>query len=199
MAERAEVVIDFAEYPAGAREVLHDAEGTLPTPEIIAFEVAGPRAPDDPSLPDRLVPFERLRPERSMRTRRFDFVNDLELAFNFPPVSWDINGKEFDPARIDAAPRLGDVEIWHLAHPDSIFPGLSIHPAHIHLVHFQVLERNGKPPPAHETGWKDTIRLEKGDSVKVIARFAPYRGRFVLHCHNLGHEDHHMMARFDVV
>ena len=199
MAERSEIVIDFAAYEPGAQEVLHDAEGTLPTSEIMAFEVTGPRPTGDPPLPERLVSFERLRPADAARTRRFDLVNDLELAFNFPPVSWDINGKSFGPDRIDAAPRLGTSEIWHLTHPRSIFPGLSIHPTHIHLVHFQVLERNGAAPPPHETGWKDTVRLAKGDEVKVIARFGPYPGRYVLHCHNLGHEDHHMMARFDVV
>ena len=51
----------------------------------------------------------------------------------------------------------------------------------------------------HELGWKDTVRLEQGDDVRVIARFEGYRGRYVLHCHNLGHEDHSMMARFDVL
>jgi spore coat protein A, manganese oxidase len=26
-----------------------------------------------------------------------------------------------------------------------------------------------------------------------------YRGRYLLHCHNLEHEDHSMMARIDVI
>jgi FtsP/CotA-like multicopper oxidase with cupredoxin domain len=69
----------------------------------------------------------------------------------------------------------------------------------VHLVNFQVLERNGHPPPPHERGWKDTVAVGKGERVKVIARFDGYKGRYVLHCHNLEHEDHSMMARFDVV
>ncbi len=51
----------------------------------------------------------------------------------------------------------------------------------------------------HEGGWKDTAALEFDQSVTVIMRFDGYRGRYLLHCHNLEHEDHDMMARFDVV
>jgi spore coat protein A len=66
-------------------------------------------------------------------------------------------------------------------------------------VNFQVIERDGAPPPLHEAGWKDTVAVAKGHYVKVIARFGGYRGRYLVHCHNLEHEDHAMMARFDVV
>ena len=51
----------------------------------------------------------------------------------------------------------------------------------------------------HETGWKDTVAVDKDEQVSVIAKFDGYRGRYLLHCHNLEHEDHSMMARFDVV
>ncbi|MGE5098701.1 MAG: multicopper oxidase domain-containing protein [Deltaproteobacteria bacterium] len=64
---------------------------------------------------------------------------------------------------------------------------------------FQILERNGRPPLAHERGWKDTVALEKGDDVRIAMRFDGFRGRDLIHCHNLEHEDHSMMARFDVV
>jgi spore coat protein A, manganese oxidase len=30
-------------------------------------------------------------------------------------------------------------------------------------------------------------------------KFENYRGRYLIHCHNLEHEDHSMMARFDVI
>jgi FtsP/CotA-like multicopper oxidase with cupredoxin domain len=33
----------------------------------------------------------------------------------------------------------------------------------------------------------------------VLAKFAGHRGRYMLHCHNLEHEDMAMMANFDVV
>jgi len=70
---------------------------------------------------------------------------------------------------------------------------------HMHLVKFQILERNGAPPALYERGWKDTVRVGPHEDVRVIARFTGYRGKYVLHCHNLEHEDHAMMSRFDVV
>jgi FtsP/CotA-like multicopper oxidase with cupredoxin domain len=50
-----------------------------------------------------------------------------------------------------------------------------------------------------ERGWKDTVSVDKGEEVKLIMKFDGYRGRYLMHCHNLEHEDHSMMARFDVV
>jgi len=74
-----------------------------------------------------------------------------------------------------------------------------MHPPHIHLVNFQILDRNGQAPRDCERGWKDTLRLDSGDDVRVIMRFDRYRGRYLMHCHNLEREDHDMMMRFDVV
>jgi spore coat protein A len=60
-------------------------------------------------------------------------------------------------------------------------------------------DRNGQAPHEHERGWKDTLRLDSGDNVSVIMRFGSYKGRYLMHCHNLEHEDSDMMMRFDVV
>jgi spore coat protein A len=68
----------------------------------------------------------------------------------------------------------------------------------MHLVHFQVLSRNGRDPRAQDVGWKDTVDLAPGEEARVIARFDGYRGKYVFHCHNLEHEDM-MMANFEVV
>lgn len=57
---------------------------------------------------------------------------------------------------------------------------------------------NGRPPRPFERGWKDTVAVPPGEEVRVIARFDGYRGRYLMHCHNLEHEDHEMMARYDV-
>lgn len=74
-----------------------------------------------------------------------------------------------------------------------------IHPVHLHLVRFQIVARNGGPPHAHEAGWKDTVAIAPGEDVCIAARFEGHRGRYLIHCHNLEHEDHDMMARYDVV
>lgn len=44
-------------------------------------------------------------------------------------------------------------------------------------------------------GW----RLDPGEHVDVAARFTDYPGLVVLHCHKWDHEDHGVMAQFEVV
>ena len=136
-------------------------------------------------------------PAHAVQTRRFIFKGSD--AFDLPPLAWTINGKRFDPDKPMAEPRHGDVEIWHLVNRKAYFVLGLLHPVHIHLAPFQVLDRNGQSPGPHEAGWKDTIALERGEEARVAIRFDSYRGRYLLHCHNLEHEDHAMMARFDVV
>ena len=63
----------------------------------------------------------------------------------------------------------------------------------------EVLSRDGAPPAPYERGWKDTVFVGEGSVVRIAARFAPHAGVYVLHCHNLVHEDHSMMTQFEVV
>jgi spore coat protein A len=66
------------------------------------------------------------------------------------------------------------------------------------LVHFRILNHGGRPG-VFDSGWKDTIDLAPGEGASILVRFEGYRGRYVLHCHNLEHEDMRMMANFEVV
>ena len=100
---------------------------------------------------------------------------------------WTINGKPFHPAGSLADTRLGEVEIWR-------FVTDVHHPVHVHLDPFQVLRRNGKAPGPFDAGWKDTVDVRPAEVVDVAVRFADYTGTFVMHCHNLEHEDMAMMA-----
>jgi spore coat protein A len=105
---------------------------------------------------------------------------------------WTINGHAFDPGRADARPRLGAVEKWQLTSDLS-------HPVHLHLARFQVVSRGGHGPGPYDAGWKDTVALHSNETVTILARFDGYRGRYVMHCHNLEHEDMAMMANVQVV
>ena len=197
MAERVEVVIDFSAYAAGDSVVLRNTEKQGPLGEIMRFDITGPAVSDHGQLPDHLSVIENLRPDAAVRTRTFTFGPRPELKDHFPPIYWAINGNRFDPERAQAESRLGDVEIWRFVYEKSPFK--QTHPPHVHLVNFQILDRNGRAPGDHERGWKDTLRLDSGDDVRVIMRFDGYRGRYLMHCHNLEHEDYDMMMRFDVV
>lgn len=46
--------------------------------------------------------------------------------------------------------------------------------------------------------YKDTVRVNPGEVVEIIATFEGYCGRYVYHCHLLEHEDHDMMRQFVV-
>ena len=104
-----------------------------------------------------------------------------------------------DPGRVDAAPALGRVEIWHL---ESSSGGWA-HPVHIHFEEGQILTKDGQEPPIWEK-WarKDVYRLgTMSDSAKYIEiaiRFREFAGTYMEHCHNTQHEDHAMLLRWDI-
>jgi len=184
-AERFDVIIDFAQCKVGERAVLRNLEGHGRTSEIMCFDVT--RTESDPStIPEELSStFEELRPDMAVMTRSFRF------SYGGMEAGWLINGKPFDPNRIDAQPRLDSVELWHL-HSDRS------HPLHLHLAQFQVASHAGTKRSS-DVGWKDTISMNSGETASILVRFSGHRGRYVFHCHNLEHEDMAMMANFEVI
>jgi spore coat protein A len=123
-----------------------------------------------------------------VRSRRFVFGGAPTL--DLPPgVRWVINGEPFDQHRVDAAPGLGDVEVWRFVNR-AFAQHTMVHPVHTHLAPFQALTRNGRAPLRQEGGWKDTVAVDDGEEVEVIVRWSGHKGRYLLHCHNLEHEDH---------
>jgi FtsP/CotA-like multicopper oxidase with cupredoxin domain len=139
---------------------------------------------DDTRVPARLADLRTLAAAEAVAERQFDF--------RLGGGRWTINNQPYDPAGSLAAPRLGTVELWR-------FTSDFHHPVHVHLGHFQVWSRNGRSPEPWESGWKDTVDVRPYEAVEVLVKFAGYRGRYMVHCHNLEHEDMAMMANFDVV
>jgi spore coat protein A len=62
-----------------------------------------------------------------------------------------------------------------------------------------VLRRGSGGPGPSDAGWKDTLDLRPAEVVEVAVRFTEHAGRYVLHCHNLEHEDMAMMATIRTV
>ncbi|MFW6205443.1 MAG: multicopper oxidase family protein [Actinomycetota bacterium] len=98
-----------------------------------------------------------------------------------------IDGREFDPDRVDTEVRLGAVEEWVLRNPSPMD-----HPFHLHVWPFQVLDQGDGPVPEPE--WRDVINIPAGGEVLIRVRFADFGGRTVYHCHILDHEDLGMMG-----
>jgi bilirubin oxidase len=118
---------------------------------------------------------------------------DVTKSFTFSRIGdeWLIDGVGWADIehRILTRPKLGEDEIWELIHGG----GNASHPIHIHLVDFQVLSRTGgrnEVLPYEAAGMKDVIWIAPGETLKVVARYAPWPGVYMFHCHNLVHEDH---------
>lgn len=183
-AERFDVVVDFSRYGLGDEVTLKNVRGEGRTGEIMRFAVTR-REKEESAVPGRLAPDLGFPdPGEARITRRMSFIAGVLGGMS------TINGRVFDPERIDADPRLGSTEVWEISADPS-------HPVHLHLVHFKVLSRDGGPPGPYDAGWKDTVFME-GGTARVAARFDGWRGKYVFHCHNLEHEDMMMMANFEV-
>jgi spore coat protein A len=183
-AERFDVVVDFGTYPVGTHVTLINRFGMGSTAQVMRFVVAR-TAVDDSTVPAKLVSREPLTaPAAVSRTVKFSRGgNDFD--------TWTINGRKFDPDRVDARVGLGTTERW-------LIKSNAHHPVHLHLGHFQVLARNGGRPRPSDAGWKDTVDVVPEEEVEIGIRFTGYRGRYVFHCHNLEHEDMAMMANLEV-
>jgi len=141
----------------------------------------------------------------------------LILGFSMMPMRWTINGLTYDLSSIPIKVERESVEIWELTSE-----GMP-HSFHIHGGLFQVLERLNSPPQVRELaidekgrlpadlGWKDTITVWPNEIVKIAISFskelsgtssAPYmfsgRQLYLLHCHNLEHEDSGMMLNYGI-
>ena len=78
---------------------------------------------------------------------------------------------------------------------------MEVHEFHIHQIHFKLLAQDGRPVPAVQQQFMDTIQIPywsgAGPYPSVTVRMdfrGPDTGDFVYHCHILGHEDSGMMA-----
>ncbi|MFC6294605.1 multicopper oxidase family protein [Lactiplantibacillus daoliensis] len=107
-----------------------------------------------------------------------------------------INDQTYSAKRIDLTAKVGQPQVWTLKNARGMMSGRS-HPFHLHGVQFRILSINGKQPPANERGWKDTVDLASGSTVKIAFTFKN-RGIYMYHCHNLEHEEQGMMGQIKV-
>jgi len=191
MAERYGFIIDFSKYSIGTRIVLQNLPSSSNvdrddrTKQIMCFDVVRQES-DDSSIPNALRPVAPIPVSSNVPTRTFRFERS--------GGEWKINNQTWNPKRVEANPDFNAIEIWNLVNAG----GSWIHPVHIHLVDLQILDRNGQKPLPYEQGWKDVFYVGENETVRVITRFGPNRGKYMMHCHNIVHEDHDMMTQFEV-
>jgi suppressor of ftsI/bilirubin oxidase len=160
--------------------------------------MAGDRAVT--TLPTALSEIKPIRTEGALKR---------EIELSMQAMHFLINGRTFRMDAIAFEVKRGAVEIWSISNPTVGMP----HPMHIHGFSFQVLERLNSPPQWSATarfgkgravsdlGWKDTVLVWPGETVRIAIDFAhdfPGSQTYVFHCHNLEHEDAGMMINFRV-
>jgi blue copper oxidase len=174
--------------------------------DILKFKVSA-RISEAFNLPKKLSTIPRINPTSITKTRKFDISNasmHAESKMAMPHTDngklkmgmHTINGIAYDATKIHETVNAGATEIWEFDNSK----GDEIHPMHFHGNHFQILERTGGRGKllATENGWKDTVLLLPGETVKIITTFSQFKGKYVLHCHNLEHEDSGMMLNFEI-
>ncbi len=210
--ERAEILVDFSDgaetvlkgFPeAGLLETVEAALAGIGTGHMELLGIVPvPASRPSHSLPDRLNTITRIDEASAAKSRPMVLAGPVQGGrggrrgrggLRGPPI----NGKVMDMARIDEVVRLGDIEIWEVSNR-----GAQPHPLHVHLVQFQILDRNGQLPSGAELGWKDTVLVPPGDLVRIIMAFEGYAdpdNPYMYHCHIMEHEDNGMMGQFLVV
>ncbi|MCQ4043826.1 multicopper oxidase domain-containing protein [Streptantibioticus rubrisoli] len=104
-----------------------------------------------------------------------------------------INGKQFDPNRVDFTSHLNTVEEWTVRNDTD-----EEHSFHLHTNHLRVMSINGAPAPRGHA-WYETFNIPVRGSAVIRTRFTDFVGKTVLHCHLLNHEDKGMMAVLNIV
>jgi FtsP/CotA-like multicopper oxidase with cupredoxin domain len=226
--ERAEILVEvepgatvllmsYPDQPGGAgRGMMMGMAGNTETFPILQLR-AGTSKAIDPPLAARLAEVPSWDPRKADRERSFVLeMGMMGMGMGMGGMGgrgqgrggmgggmggmggmMTINGKSMDMARIDERVPLGSTEIWTIRNASPL-----AHPFHIHLVQFRILDRDGRPAPDYERGLKDTVLVDPGETVRVIAKFEDYADpdhAYMYHCHILEHEDMGMMGQFVIV
>jgi spore coat protein A len=212
-AERMDVVVDFAGFPAGTEIILRNDDPTPPLlPSVMKFIVTA-----NPGYTETIE--STLRPVTPMTEGSADFTRYFRLQKEPNAECKDGSGRLVNEWLIESLdgpggdvigqfwddlsdfPILGNREVWEFSNPTN-----SMHPMHVHLVRFQIVSKTdlatGQPIPLEpweDTTWKDIVRIPANSSARIIMDFEDYPGRFPQHCHILDHEDHEMMRQFQTI
>jgi FtsP/CotA-like multicopper oxidase with cupredoxin domain len=225
VAERSDIVIDFKKFKKGDRLYLANTlvmradgrgidRGKSANPDQVANQLiefrVGDLAEDASSIPAAFRPLPSINLNEVVKVREWEFGRTNGM--------WHINGKLWDPD-IDHSPeflanppekvRRNTAEIWRFRSTSGGWD----HPIHVHFEEGMIMSQNGVPVAEANRYRTDIYRMGgngRVDEMEVFMRFRDFpdpdygnkssdSGRYVLHCHNTLHEDHAMMATWNIV
>jgi FtsP/CotA-like multicopper oxidase with cupredoxin domain len=213
VAERYDIIIDFGQFNAGDKLYLKENRTMNvgnPSPDVLPpglnignvlmqFKVVNREPwfpPDTPAIPATLCTYPTLPATNNTWEWQFVLVGG-RFRVKRP---FDTVGCVFDPDHSAHCILQGTTEEWLIN--NNIASGWT-HPVHIHFEEFRTLKRfvNGVevPVPPLMSGRKDVTRMEAGQGALIKMQFRDYSGRYLIHCHNMAHEDNFMMVRWDIV
>jgi multicopper oxidase len=171
-------LVALAEGKRGhALGVVRTAQGQRPAASMRPGELDG-----------RLLTLSELRadPSVALPARRPDRTHRVVLSGGMMDARWTINGRTFDD-QIPLEVRQGERVRLVLANQSMMF-----HPVHLHGHSFQVQTPGGAGPR------KDTVIVRPMEQFAVdLAAANP--GQWMLHCHNLYHQQAGMMTTLSYV
>ncbi|HEY9126265.1 MAG TPA: multicopper oxidase, partial [Acidobacteriaceae bacterium] len=219
-AERADLLIEFSTL-AGSDFTLQDSKLTIMQFRVSKPSAAASQSAEQPGiaaakahgvpalLHTPLREIARIPESAAIKTRTFTLREYMDPKTRIMLML--LNDKRWhDP--ITEKPVLNSTEIWSFINTTE-----DMHPIHLHLVRFQILDRRGydvdaflnqnqfnyigkaAPPEANELGWKDTVKAHPETVTRIIVPFRGHAGRYVWHCHLLEHAANEMMRPFEVV
>ena len=113
--------------------------------------------------------------------------------------AWNASGVTFDRYAPPYEIKEGSSEVW--VHKNG--GGSWSHPIHPHFEEGRIIKSTGaaRPDPSAvlEGGRKDVYRLDPSATKETAMRFRDFKGIYPIHCHNVVHEDHGMMAMWKIV
>jgi suppressor of ftsI len=177
--------LPFAQFPGGDKA---KNGGPTPNQSVLTVRSSGPAARDRFPAGPLAHPVD-LRRGHVDRRRTIVFA---EMPAGNSQTNFLLNGRMFDPNRIDVTMKLGSLEQWTLVNTNTEW-----HTFHIHTNDFQVVSINGRP--LRYVDYEDNVAMPPKSKVVVFMRPMDFTGKFVFHCHVTFHEDHGMMAAVQVV
>ncbi len=175
-------------YNRGGMGMMGGMGGTPSRSIVLATVIYEGQADRTWSLPQRLVSIDPL-PAPSVR-RSFQLGQGMGMGMmGGGGMTFTINGRAFNPNRIDTRVVLNSVEDWEF-----INPMMMDHPMHIHTNPFQVIGSDGLPIRA----WKDVVLVRANSRIRVRTAFRDFAGKAMYHCHILDHEDLGMMGLLEI-
>lgn len=188
--QRADVVIEATGSPGSELDLQslaydrgHSAGSNEPA-NLLHLRYSSQPGISTPALPATLATIPALAGASASRTIR------LGESMGMGSTTFTINGQSYPNVPLISSKRLRE-ETWDIVNESPMD-----HPFHLHGFFFQVVTVGSKP--VGHAGWRDTVNVPSNTTVRIKVLLDGFPGRWMYHCHILGHAEGGMMAELQV-